>query len=138
MDNKELLSTYKNVFFRLNQTIYEWGKGFIITNDAVEEFEKDVDRLINLFDMVKLPEAMKVCKSSSTSAVRFYEGIYFHPMNFSGTIHKDNIKNYTSILSNFKSQYFSLDMVDVYDIREESLQYDIIKNNEEFEKITQK
>jgi uncharacterized protein YlzI (FlbEa/FlbD family) len=115
--------------------MYLWGKGYVITQEAHDEVHTDISKLIKELGMFEVPDEMKVCSASAQSGVNDYEGLYFHPMDFSGCIHKDNIEKVTEIIRSFKSKYFSLSKVDVYTFRPDSLPFYVRKNKERFDKI---
>ncbi len=119
--NEELIADYKHVYFRINDSVYKWGVGYIISHEAIEDFEKDIDKMIALLGMKRKHE--KRSSMSAITGVNGYEQIYFHPMGFSGSIHKDNIEKYTKILKEFKSKYFNWRGVDVYEFRDNMVDY---------------
>jgi hypothetical protein len=136
MTDSDLLENYRHVYFRINQTVYEWGWGLILAKEAKDELHADISTLIVKLGLKEIPEELKICGSaSSQEGVNEFEGIYFHPMGFSGNVHKDNIEKFTQVISTFESKYFSFSSVDIYNFKSEDLRFYVKKNKDNFDKI---
>jgi hypothetical protein len=101
----DVKTPFKHTFFRLNQTIYEWGIGWVISTEAADAWEVEVKKLL-----VQLGFKPIYSKSG-----RVWEGfnkegesLYMHPMDFTGYIHEDNVKRYEEIIRAFTSKYWNL------------------------------
>jgi hypothetical protein len=126
---------YKQVNIFLNQKIYLWGKGWTISMEAYHEWEKEIRELITKLKMVIKKE--KVVSNASDEGVNSIgESLYFHPMNFSGYIHQDNIESVLETIKSFKSKYWTYDHHNVRDMQSESNQCgwvgQIERNKKEF------
>ena len=104
------MKNLKKVFFRLNSN-YVWGSGISAEEFAV--FESEALEIIKLmgFNLLK-----KTATNACPQAVLNEEGIYAHPMDFSGIMTEENIEKMTNILNNFKSKTFSVRAIDTYDL----------------------
>lgn len=99
---------YKQVNIFLKQNNYLWGKGWVLSMDAYNEWEQEIRELITRLGMQLKRE--KVTSSSCDEGINLMgEGLYFHPMNFNGYIHKDNIESVLEVIKTFKSKYWSYD-----------------------------
>ena len=45
MTDSDLLENYRHVYFRINQTVYEWGWGLILAKEAKDELHADISTL---------------------------------------------------------------------------------------------
>lgn len=101
---------YIQVYFRLNQRVYEWGRGWtgIISDtdyyNAVEDFFRSIG-----FEI--LPgRSSGVCPT----AFRGKEHIYLHPMDFSGVVLKTSVEEIAEAMQSVDKSLFSCDYVDLY------------------------
>ena len=126
---------YKQVNIFLNQSIYVWGKGWVLSMEAYHAWEKEIRELITKLGMQLKKE--KVVSSACDEGVNSIgESLYFHPMNFSGYIHEDNIESVLETIKTFKSKYWTYDHNNVRDMQSESNQSgwvgQIEKNKKDF------
>lgn len=134
----KIVSPYKHVYFRLHQTIYRWGKGWIVSDHAREQWEQEIKVLISTL-------GLKEYKASVTGAApqgvnKIGESIYMHPMDFTGIIHEDNINHFTTVINAFKSQYWSYAQTDIYELSMERNEcnndHDIERNKKRYNEVT--
>ena len=105
-------ANFRHVYFRLNQTIYVWGKGWVISEDARIEWHKQIAQLLELCKFnIKVPKQSMYCYEGFNCDG---ESLYMHPMDFSGYIHKDNIAKFEAIVRAFESKYWTVRGVDAY------------------------
>ncbi len=126
---KEIQENYKHVYFRLYQTIYVWGKGWTVSNRAIDEWKAEISVLIMLLGLL-IPK-QRVVASSPEGVNNLGESIYLHPMDFTGYIHKDNIQKFEKVIREFKSQYWSFKNTDVYELSDKKNEYGNVYNIEE-------
>ena len=112
------ITKYKHVFFRLNQKCYIWGKGWVLSSAARDEWEKQiVQLLIDLGLTIKPIDRIFTCYEGFND---LGEGIYMHPMDFSGIVHEDNIAKWEAIFRKAESKYWTIRIVDAYPLRKDS------------------
>ena len=114
-------SPYKHVFFRINQSIYGWGKGYLISNEAINEWEKEVIQILCLLKLVLKPKNIYGACHEGLSELG--ESLYMHPMDFSGYIHTDNIKRFEEVIKNFNSKYWRYDRTNIYNMSDAPNEY---------------
>jgi hypothetical protein len=100
-------SIYVKCYFRI-EAGYKWGKG--MDDNLLKEFNKELVEIFKpLGFKVKEPEF----SNCSIEVWRGAENLYCHPMNLSGEIKKENIKEIEIAIKNAKT--FSFRCVDTYD-----------------------
>ncbi len=139
-DLKELASTlqdkqvYMRVFFRI-EAGYIWGQGMPV--NKTEEFEAEVKGKLTALGFAEEQNDLKPYGSSPTM-VRGAERLYCHPMDLSGHIKKESLKEITSALQNAKT--FKVYMIDpIYDFvifNPKELRRELDKRWEDLKKAT--
>jgi hypothetical protein len=100
-------SIYVKCYFRI-EAGYKWGKG--MDDNLLKEFNKELAEIFKpLGFKVKEPEF----SNASIEVWRGAENLYCHPMNLSGEIKKENIKEIETAIK--KAKTFSFRCVDTYD-----------------------
>lgn len=134
----KIVSPYKHVYFRIHQHIYQWGTGWVVSDHAREEWEREVLQLISLLGLKEY--RAKITGASPQGVNETGESIYMHPMDFTGIIHEDNINQFTTVINAFKSQYWSYAQTDIYELNTERNQYanvfDVDRNKERYKEVT--
>ena len=124
---------YKQINIFLNQSNYLCSKGWVLSMDAYHEWEEEIRELITKLGMELKKEKVSI-SSCDTGINSIGESLYFHPMNFSGYIHQDNIESVLEVIKSFKSKYWSYDYSNVSDMQTESNQTGWIGKIEENKK----
>lgn len=128
LEPKEV-SPYKHVFFRLKQNIYEWGKGWLISDSMANSWEIEIVKLLNALNLLPVKSQYgKVYEGFNESG----ESLYMHPMDFTGYIHKDNIKAFETKIKEFseKSRYWEYAKTDVFELETEVNRFGYVGNIE--------
>ena len=115
---------FKQVYFRLNSP-YEWGKGMdesLSSNFNSEAIEILTKLGFNIFNDGS-------GSFSCPQGVLNEQGLYMHPMSFSGVLSIEMIDKVKEVIAEAekKSDFFSVREIDVYDIAKYS-EEDIIRN----------
>lgn len=131
MKNKE---GYRHVYFRLDQNIYEWGRGWTISSDAINEWTEEIKALVVLMGFkLSPPQFSSACYQGFTEDG---QDIYMHPMSFSGIIHLNDLPKAHQAVREFKSKYWRLSKVDSYALHESCGDFKKIDENiESFKKL---
>jgi hypothetical protein len=118
---------FKKVHFNLNQSIYKWGKGWIVSADEANQFDFEIKQLIEKLGLItQLDKIVEAASETGINAIG--ESIYFHPMSFVGYIRQDNISKYKEIINSFNSKFWSLGSVSEYELQPYSNQSNYVGN----------
>lgn len=115
-------SPFKQVIFRLNQTVYLWGEGWVIIKEMQIEWEEQVKELLGKLNLKLAPHnpVYGECVEGFNSAG---ESMYMHPMEFTGYLHEDSIKHFETLIKEFKSKFWMLGETKVFNLEDESNRY---------------
>ena len=100
---------YATVYFRVNTPSYDSNNGWN-SNGEKAVVKSEINKLFRSlgWSVVASPH-----EAASATARNKKQGLYTHPMEFSGTVLKNNIKQIAEAIKNAKT--FTLRWVDIYD-----------------------
>jgi len=118
------IAKFKQVYFRLNSP-YEWGKG--MDESLTPSFNKMAIEILAKLGFNILNDGSG--SFSCPQGVLNEQGLYMHPMSFSGVLSLEMIDKAKEVIAEAekKSDFFSVREIDVYDIVKYS-EDDIIRN----------
>ena len=91
---------YANVYFRLNAG-YQWGPGWTRPQEDVDAWATEADVILqDLGFKIIRPRDRGVCTMVARGPI---EGLYLHPMDFSGWVAEDSIPEIDAALSTAKT-----------------------------------
>lgn len=120
METKFNPKDYVRITIRLNSP-YKWGKGWTASQEENEQFEQDCRRIISELGLTLCKRI--VSSAADSGANEFGEYMYFHPMEFTGTVRRTEIGKFVNCVGMLTSNLFSISKIEQKEIETNLLPY---------------